>query len=323
MIEVSEISQRSRDRDQHDHWGQYWAGGALTSLPEDFQANYDGEIQSFWNARFDEVPDGGHVLDICTGNGAIALLAAQRLADRVPAVSVFAIDAAAIRPDAMASRHPGQAEWIQSVQFLPETRFEDFSAPVGQFDLITSQYGIEYCDLEAVADNAHLLLKSGGRLAILSHALGSDMLRTMEAEYRDYRRLDQMQVFRRLDEFLQGDLNPAGFRRALSRMRAELIGQRKRLERPLNRMVLGMIEESLPMTDAAMESARPRYEGFARQLSGGRDRLADMLRVHRMMREDPEWTRVFEQAGLERLSSGTVRYQGQHDVGRFHVFQRP
>ena len=47
----------------------------MTSLPQDFAANYDGEVAEFWQAAFAQVPPAGRMIDLCTGNGAIALLA--------------------------------------------------------------------------------------------------------------------------------------------------------------------------------------------------------------------------------------------------------
>ncbi|MDZ7790783.1 MAG: methyltransferase domain-containing protein [Xanthomonadales bacterium] len=303
-----------------DHWGQYWAGGALTSLPEDFRANYDGEIRQFWHDIVAAVPAGARVLDVCTGNGAIALLAAEILSERECAGEVLAVDAAAIRPSTIAQRFPEQAERVRSVRFYPETRFEELDLSAASVDLITSQYGMEYCDLAVAADQCVRLLRPGGRLAMLCHAVDSDMLKTMEAEHRDYRRLDQLQLLHHLGEFLDGHSTPATLRRVLSRTRAQIMGDPRLLSRPLNRMVLGMLDQTRAMDDAAIEQARPRYLGFARQLASGRDRLADMLRVNRMMREDPGWTDVFERAGLTKQASGSIRYQGRYDVGHFHVF---
>ena len=56
-------------------WSDYWAAGNLTSLPSDFAHNYDGEIKAFWFKIFDDLPDKSAILDVCTGNGAVAYLA--------------------------------------------------------------------------------------------------------------------------------------------------------------------------------------------------------------------------------------------------------
>lgn len=306
-----------------DHWGLYWAGGALTSLPDDFAANYDGEIRAFWQACFAEVPEGGRILDVCTGNGAIALLAAEatRSFDRPP--EILAVDAAAIRPSAVAERFPGQARLIEAIRFIPSTRFENVDVEDGSVDLITSQYGIEYCDLEKAATKTSRLLRSGGRLAIVSHAVSSDMLRTMEAEHADYRRVDRLQVLERVRQFLEERMTAAQFRRALGRIRAELLGVSRLGQSPLLRHVLGMAERTLAMPDAAIVQARPHYRAFLDQLAGGRDRLADMLRVNRMISENTAWFEAFERAGLELVEQGRIHYQGRHDVGRFIILRKP
>jgi 16S rRNA G1207 methylase RsmC len=73
-----------------ESWSHYWAGGPLHSRPNAFAGNYDDEIRDFWMTFFRSLPDGASILDIGTGNGAVAFLAR---------------DAAVIHPAAAAGRH--------------------------------------------------------------------------------------------------------------------------------------------------------------------------------------------------------------------------
>ena len=78
---------------QSDHWSDYWSRGSLTSLPQDFAANYDGEVAEFWQGAFSGLDDTGRMIDLCTGNGAIALLAAEYFASEKPDIEIVAVDA--------------------------------------------------------------------------------------------------------------------------------------------------------------------------------------------------------------------------------------
>ncbi len=306
-----------------DHWSVYWARGAVTSLPEDFAANYDGEIREFWCAQFDHVPDGGRILDVCTGNGAVALLAAEAIGTRERKPEVLAVDAAAIRPEVVAERFPAQAPFIESIRFIPNTRFEALDLEDASVDLISSQYGIEYCDLERAAHKAARLLRPGGRLAMVCHAVSSDMLRTMEVEHRDYRQLDRLQLLERVQAFLDGELDTERFCRAMERVRAELKGHGRTGHSPLLRYAMNMVETTISMPASAVGQARAHYRDFVLQMTSGRDRLADMLRVNRLVGESERWFEVFERAGLALVDSGRIRYQARHDVGQFVVLRKP
>jgi ubiquinone/menaquinone biosynthesis C-methylase UbiE len=311
------------DKAGSDHWSLYWAGGALTSLPQDFSANYDGEIQQFWARQFATVPAGGRILDVCTGNGAIALLAADATRSLERAPEILAVDAAAINPAGVAERFPERQAAIRAIDFIDRTPFEDLDLEAGSVDLIASQYGIEYCDLDRAAAKVFELLRTGGRMAMVCHSVSSDMLKTMEAEHRDYRQLDRSRLFERVEAFLAGELTAAQFRRALGHVRAELTGDASVKDKPLLNYAMSMLEGTLSMSEAAIDQARPRYRDFVRQLTSGRDRLADMLRVNKMIRADAQWFEVFERAGLQRVDDGHLHYQGRHDVGRFVIMQKP
>ena len=70
----------------------------MTSLPQDFTANYDGEVAEFWSTAFKEIPEQGSMIDLCTGNGAIALLAAEQVSKSGHLFEITAVDAAVMSP---------------------------------------------------------------------------------------------------------------------------------------------------------------------------------------------------------------------------------
>ena len=306
-----------------EHWTEYWAAGRLTSLPNDFAVNYDGEIADFWSAQFAGVPEGGRVLDLCTGNGAIALLAAGYFASAGRSADITAVDAATIDPGVVVQQHPGLAEAAGRVEFIGSAPVESLQLPSEAFDLVTSQYGIEYCEWDPAAAQVARVLRPGGRLAIVCHAASSDIVRTMEAEARDYERLKSLGLVAGIRRFLGGTLSFARLGKLFQTVGRELFADYRVSGSPLFAFALQMLESAVRMDEARLRAHRLKLAGFVRELDLGEARLADMLRVNRAIHEDPTWYRVFETHGLELLDSSEILYKGRHRSGQAYRFAKP
>lgn len=305
-----------------DHWSEYWSQGRLTSLPQDFAANYDGEVEAFWVEAFGKVPGDGHVVDLCTGNGAIALLAAKHFQLKGVSPEITAVDAAAMDPAAVARAFPGQAGLTGSINFLGHTRVEQLGLPDACADLVTSQYGIEYCEWQRAAEQVSRILKPGGRFVMVCHTPTSDMLKYMEREHAEYAQLDELGFFTAVDAYLEGDSDAGDLQEKFSVIGSELQAEFSRSGSALLRSVLGLIHNASGLTAGQLDSHRAALNTYQRQMRAGRDRLADMLRVNRALDENPEWVQVFIQAGLDEVRRGQIRYRGQHNAGQYFEFSR-
>ncbi len=309
--------------DRSAHWSRYWAKGALTSLPQDFSGNYDGEIAAFWHEQFDRVPDGGHLVDICTGNGAIALLAADRARQLGREWHIIGLDAARLDPSQMAAQHRGHGYLLEHIELLDEQPFEVVSLKAGSVDLLTSQYGIEYCDWPRAANQAVRLLKTGGHLAMVSHAVDSDLLATMRNEAREYERIARLKFVPALTAWIDERIDARRFHQVVRDVRRAVGREYRHRPTPLYRYVLQVVETLW----RAGQEQYPRYRqslvAVRDELVSGHGRLADMLRVNEAMAEDPGWTRLFVDAGLIEIDGGELLYQQRHRVGRFNVFRKP
>ena len=308
---------------QSDHWSDYWSRACLTSLPQDFARNYDGEVADFWNTVFAGVPENGNMVDLCTGNGAIALLAAAFATQQDRELSVTAVDAATIRPDVIAEHFPEQAGFISKVRFVGGSRVEELELPSGTFDLVTSQYGIEYCDWQAAASQVVRLLKPGGRLVMVNHTATSDIMRFMEQEHQQYGMLEKAGFFSSIEGYLGGSVDYPSLRSTLEELFRNLEQVVQRGGTPLFRSVHGMLAGVLSMDNQALVSGRKHLEAYYTQSRHGFDRLADMLRVNHAIQADPQWYRIFESAGLELQESGELLYRGKHHAGAWFKFLKP
>ena len=163
----------SRPRDaapggqEDERWAEFWRSGALTSLPDAYAGNYAGAVREFWREQFSRLERGARVLDIGTGNGAIALLAARHGAEHRLGFEIHAIDRASIDPGT--SLDGEAAKLARGVHFRGNVGVESLPFEDAGFDLITSQYALEYTRIEQSARELARVLAPGGRLALLLH----------------------------------------------------------------------------------------------------------------------------------------------------------
>lgn len=144
-------------------WDRFWRYDRLSSFETGpGAANYTGEAAQGWRRFFARVPEGGSVLDIATGNGAIPVLAVE--AKRK--LKVTGSDLADIAPD----RFVTTSDALRQVTFRGRTNAELLPFDNSTFDAVTSQFGIEYSDMTKSLPEAMRVLKSGGRLRLAMHA---------------------------------------------------------------------------------------------------------------------------------------------------------
>ena len=161
-------------------WSQYWHYDRIASCFDDAgRTNYDDSIAGGWRAFFADLPKGACILDLCTGNGAAALLAAE---DGSAAARIVAVDQADIDPPAFVSRH---AELYAAIDFMGRTDVEALPFADGGFDAVVSQYGIEYSDLARSLPEAVRMLAPGGRLRFVVHAADGVVARDAKAVIAD------------------------------------------------------------------------------------------------------------------------------------------
>jgi SAM-dependent methyltransferase len=164
-------------------WNRYWHFDRIASCFDGAgAANYDECVAGGWRSFFRGLPDGARILDLCTGNGAAALIAAEVGRSEAKSFAIHAVDRADIDPPAYVTRH---AEDLAAIRFLPATPVEALPFADASFDAAISQYGIEYSDLGRSLPEAVRVLAPGGRLRLVVHAADGEVAagaRTIIAE---------------------------------------------------------------------------------------------------------------------------------------------
>lgn len=151
----------TNDPNSHSQsWDKYWHGTGAAGAYSAGGASHPG-IQVFWSDFFRSLSGRfapPRLVDIATGNGAVVENAMRLLEGDGPVVTCVDISESAIRN--VEARFPGVTGLVADAKSIP---LEDF-----EFDVVTSQFGIEYAGPDAVPEAARLVAP-GGALGLLMH----------------------------------------------------------------------------------------------------------------------------------------------------------
>ena len=142
---------------QDKGWSDYWEkdGAAGGEVFVNAKGGRHPALAEFWGGRFANLPEGSRVLDVASGAGSIYA--------HLPTghgLELHATDIAQEALEALSERIEGVTTAVSGAEDLP---YEDAS-----FDLVVSQFGIEYAGRDAFAE-ASRLVKPGGSFAALVH----------------------------------------------------------------------------------------------------------------------------------------------------------
>ncbi|WP_075188119.1 class I SAM-dependent methyltransferase [Teredinibacter haidensis] len=175
-----------------EHWSTFWQQGYITTFGVSKPHNYDGTTLAFWRDHFLALPSRAKVLDIATGNGAIAAIAMDVSNKSSKSFLVSATDIAVIN----ASVHGCYASVRNGIEFHSNTPCEKQPFESHCFNLITSQFGFEYSDIGKTLVEVRRLLREGGRFVAISHHTDSELLKASRVELDIYREaLDELDLF--------------------------------------------------------------------------------------------------------------------------------
>ena len=158
-------------------WTRYWQTGTVTTFHGRFAHNYDGVVRSHWRGIFDRLPRRAKIVDLGTGNGAIAILTARYSHRRNRDFEITAVDFADIDPvHQLAGK--AVAPHLSRIRFLGRTHIERTTLPDSSHDLAMSQFGFEYAQPdEAAAEVDRILKRTGGIFAAMVHHADSAIVR--------------------------------------------------------------------------------------------------------------------------------------------------
>ena len=162
-------------------WTVYWEHGFLTSCADTFDVNYQGKMREVWERFMEPLENDAKILDICTGNGAIAVIAADVSRRLSKNFEIHGIDRAHVHPADTLKSGP---DLVENIEFHSETPAEDTSFDDAYFDAVTGQYALEYTHIPDTARELHRIMATGSRGLFVMHHGDSVVLETTGEELR-------------------------------------------------------------------------------------------------------------------------------------------
>ena len=314
------------DNHRDESWNSYWEHGFLTSCRNAFVGNYEGSIRAQWVSFFGSLKPGARVLDICTGNGAIAMIANEVSRERGLELDIHGIDAAAIRP--LETVTEGR-EWLEGITFHPETPAESTGLESGSVDAVAGQYALEYTDERRCLEEIARIAARGARLQFIVHHDRSIVMETTREEIRNGALIfDETRIFERARALMQrvgaaeteqarralrDDPEAESGRHALNRAAAAVQGATQASPHPqLLQMALGNVAEAYRMIgERGLEPALAHLEESRRRIVANVERLDDLMGAARDAGQVETIIIIFSELGFSPESPQTIR----HDRG--------
>ncbi|MDA3932849.1 MAG: class I SAM-dependent methyltransferase [Gammaproteobacteria bacterium] len=180
-------------------WSQYWSAGRISSCPGPDDSNYHGEMAACWQDFFKLQPVRSRVLDIACGNGALLLLARQFAEQQQAQWLLHGVDRAAVQ--VIAQLRDADARMLSGID-MHELPYAN-----GSFDVVCSQYGIEYGRFPDNLHEAMRVLKSGGSFQFIVHDADSTIAHRVQLQLQQIDLLQmQWQLFDKLHKMLETEL---------------------------------------------------------------------------------------------------------------------
>jgi ubiquinone/menaquinone biosynthesis C-methylase UbiE len=174
------------ERMNASQWSEYWDNKSAISFHGDFKNKHDGQIKSFWEGIFARQPEDAKIVDLGTGNGALAILAQKYSDNHGLHFRISGIDSARVNPAKALAQLGKPTEAAKRIQFLSRTIIEDTKLPEETFDLVMSQFGFEHADQAAAsAEVVRLLKPEGGTFAAMIHHADSAVLKVAADALRE------------------------------------------------------------------------------------------------------------------------------------------
>lgn len=156
------------------HWEAYYRGGGLATCPMAADGSYDGEVREAWERFFSLLPQSAALLDVCTGNGVIPLLAKAFADEQGHSFAIHGADLAAIAPQRDVA--DGRRRF-DGIEFHPNVATEALPFPAASYDAVTGQYALEYTDVNAALAEIRRVLRPGGHAQFILHHRDSILVR--------------------------------------------------------------------------------------------------------------------------------------------------
>jgi ubiquinone/menaquinone biosynthesis C-methylase UbiE len=264
------------------HWEKYYRGGALVSCPLGPGSGYTHELRDIWVGFFSALPDGARILDVGTGNGAVALIALETATVAGRHFEIHGTDLAQIDP--VRNVRDG-ARLFAGIRFHAGVPSERLPFEASSFDAVSGHYALEYTNTALALPEIHRVLKPGGNAQFVMHHAGSIVAhKARQTLEQSTLVLEQTNILRKLRRHLAAERRS---QTAARRTAADLASALGTLEQAAgqsdNPLILNVTIDAVRkllaarqhMSPATLDLETERFEGDVRASAM---RLRDLIR---------------------------------------------
>lgn len=302
-------------------WVTYWSRHQDTFSSGETDQVFAQYLTPYWNGVFCRFNDQENkVLDVGTGRLGLPRAALRFAKANGLPLEITATDICDLEFDDELRALTGNG---RRLELIPRTSMEQLSMGNGGFDLITSQFAVEYSDVRRTLDVLFDLLKPGATMALVMHDPESDSVRgsrfwqqMITAVVDEHQLLDaamQLVDCREAEEFPE---RRSRYNRAIQEIEKIIVtaGQAKIFDQIMGRM--------MPLLRPSELSTGDRLDGL-RQLRGYLDNKLDIcgLHVEAAGRTDAFIELVRAQPRLRLAHDGLISYD-KGIIGRCVELQR-
>lgn len=258
-----------------EQWETYYRGGALATCPTAPDGGYDLEVRAAWVEFFSTLPEGARILDVGTGNGVVALIAAETATALRRHWTIDATDLAAINP----MQHvPDGKRRFQGISFHPGVATERLPFAEDSFDAVSGHYALEYTDTTAALAEIYRVLKPGGDAQFILHHMDSQLMRNARMSLREAELVfTQTKVYRRLHRLVTMEqATPNTMQTATVELRAAIQALKQGLQEARQAGAGGLLSVAL---DAVQKLLTARKDGKADAIGLEVDRAEAEMRA--------------------------------------------
>lgn len=313
-------------------WSLFWTTPAVTALPEVFPDGYDGAMRDFWQEQLDG--EFGHIVDLATGNGALVWIAHDIQRRLVKPASITGVDLADIDPFTVLDKSPDE---YPTVSFMGNTSVDALSFADHSVDVVISQYGIEYSDLEKTIAEIARVLTPSGKMCFILHDCDSVIVKGMTNKLMHCKDLLADHEFHGLTRqfiALQNEFSDnlklqesAEYQALGGKLYQKLLQLKPRLNQypkssPLNAYIQSWSVLTNPATDLATSEREQQAKTALAELIAGTEKLAEVKAAALTAADREALARFIGQHGFKISQFEALEYDDGRNWGTKLVARR-
>ncbi|MCZ6561092.1 MAG: class I SAM-dependent methyltransferase [Gammaproteobacteria bacterium] len=320
--------------EKQDFWGEYWAAGPLTSMVDGFESNYQGELRDGWLQFFSTFSAHSRLLDIGTGNGAIAMIAAEYSRAEGLNFELHGADRALIDPQQSLKE---KAELVDSITFHSQAAAENLPFADQYFAGVSGQYAFEYTEHEKALAELWRVLQPGGLACFVMHDHASEVLRRGREQLRQIGLIEGLKFYEIVDALgVQIDLINEGqavagnetaekCRHQVNEVAATLSTEAASSFSPESlRFAMGFGGRAMEILGSqGIDAARDQTARGRKELAGARLRYEDLARAAGPVGQSESILAMARKQGFIDLLLEPVNHDGTVLIGQRLTMLRP